>query len=196
MNPTWAEDNLRTIRTLMENSAVYRRALAPILIALGITGSIAAIVAGILRLPPEPFCWFWSAVALLALGLAFLLARRAALKDSEPFWTAPVKRVAQALAAPLVAGTILTAFAGDDAMLAVGIWLLLYGCALRAASFFTIRCVGTLGWLFVLAGAAFLAIAFRTGFSWDSNVASLAMGVCFGGFHLAFGLYLHFTKTS
>jgi len=38
MNPNWAEENLQTIRTLMERSAVYRRALAPIMILAGVIG--------------------------------------------------------------------------------------------------------------------------------------------------------------
>jgi hypothetical protein len=38
MDPKWAADNLQTIRTLMERSAVYRRALAPVMIFIGIIG--------------------------------------------------------------------------------------------------------------------------------------------------------------
>ena len=32
MESNWAEENLQTIRTLMERSAIYRRCLAPITI--------------------------------------------------------------------------------------------------------------------------------------------------------------------
>jgi hypothetical protein len=38
MKPDWAEENLQTIRTLMERSAVYRRALAPIMFFAGLVG--------------------------------------------------------------------------------------------------------------------------------------------------------------
>ena len=47
METNWAEENLKTIRTLMERSAIYRRALAPIMIFAGVVGVIAA-VAGLL----------------------------------------------------------------------------------------------------------------------------------------------------
>ena len=40
MKPKWAEENLQTIRTLMERSAVYRRALAPIMLFAGALGVI------------------------------------------------------------------------------------------------------------------------------------------------------------
>jgi len=42
MDSKWAEENLQTIRTLMERSAVYRRALAPIMLCAGTVGIIAA----------------------------------------------------------------------------------------------------------------------------------------------------------
>ncbi len=42
MEPKWAEENLQTIRTLMERSAVYRRALAPIMLFAGLLGVTAA----------------------------------------------------------------------------------------------------------------------------------------------------------
>ena len=45
MNPKWAEENLHTIRTLMERSALYRRALAPVMLVCGIAG-LAGGVAG------------------------------------------------------------------------------------------------------------------------------------------------------
>ena len=47
MKPEWAEENLQTIRTLMERSAVYRRALAPIMLFAGVSG-VAAAAAGLL----------------------------------------------------------------------------------------------------------------------------------------------------
>jgi len=45
MRIDWAEENLIVIRTLMERSAVYRRALAPVMGLVGATG-IAAGAAG------------------------------------------------------------------------------------------------------------------------------------------------------
>ena len=44
MKSDWAEENLQTIRTLMERSAIYRRALAPIMIFAGLLGIAAAAI--------------------------------------------------------------------------------------------------------------------------------------------------------
>ncbi|MDG1831772.1 MAG: hypothetical protein P8J63_00965, partial [Verrucomicrobiota bacterium] len=42
MSTQWAEENLNTIRTLMERASVYRRTLAPVAIAVGALGMAAA----------------------------------------------------------------------------------------------------------------------------------------------------------
>ena len=44
MEKNWASDHLHTIRTLMERSALYRRALAPVMIAAGVLGMAGAAV--------------------------------------------------------------------------------------------------------------------------------------------------------
>jgi len=110
MDTNWAAEHLQTIRTLMERSALYRRALAPIMIFNGVTGTVAAI-AGILFdiESPRDFVWFWGGVAIFAMAGSFLLVRRQALKESEPFWSPPTRRVTQAMLPALVAGLILGA---------------------------------------------------------------------------------------
>ena len=68
--------------------------------------------------------------------------------------------------------------------------------ALAATGFFTIRGVGELGWLFIIAGGLFLAVTWRSEHVLTTGLAHGAMGVCFGGFHLAYGLYLAASKKS
>ncbi len=51
MQTDWAAENLRVIRTLMERGAVYRRALAPLVGAVGLAGVAAALLAPFLPLP-------------------------------------------------------------------------------------------------------------------------------------------------
>ena len=87
MESDWAAEHLQTIRTLMERSAVYRRALAPIMIfngALGISGTVLSCISNIES--SRAFVLAWAVVAAVALTGSFLLVRRQALKDSEPFW--------------------------------------------------------------------------------------------------------------
>jgi hypothetical protein len=92
MEPNWAEENLKTIRTLMERSALYRRALAPIMLFAGTIGVLAAGLGLILHSDsPLEFGILWLSAALVAVTGAFYIARRQALKDTEPFWSPPTR---------------------------------------------------------------------------------------------------------
>src|SRR5437763_13582429 len=110
MDTNWAAEHLQVIRTLMERSAVYRRALAPIMILNGVLGTIGALIGTALGIDlPRSFILYWACVALVAMAGSFVLVRRQALKASEPFWSPPTRRITQALLPPLVAGAIVAA---------------------------------------------------------------------------------------
>ena len=203
MNPNWAEENLQTIRTLMERSALYRRALAPIMLFVGFVGVLAAVVGLILHLDsPRIFGGLWLAAAIVAIVGAFLIARRQAIKDRELFWSPPTRRIAHALLPPLTAGmcvslVALYAFGSDIGggfnLLLTLVWLLFYGCALHAAGFFMPRGVRLFGWIFIgltCAILVFLAIAQP---DFEINAYWL-MAFFFGLLHLACGAYLYLTE--
>jgi hypothetical protein len=187
---------------LMERSALYRRALAPVMILAGVLGIVAAALGCILKMDsPQTFIGYWAAVGLVALTGSFLLVRRQALKESEPFWSPPTRRVVQAMLPGFFAG----AFAGLIALacprwdflptLAVpAFWIVLYGCALSAAGFFMQRGIKLLGWLFVLCGCALMAARYDGGSWLTFQRGHLVMGGAFGGLHLAYGIYLYFTE--
>ena len=60
MNDKWAEDNLKTIRCLMEQASVYRRAMAPLAIIVGIFGITAAGLAEAVDwVGPDYFAGYW-----------------------------------------------------------------------------------------------------------------------------------------
>src|SRR5262252_10160598 len=110
MDTNWAAEHLQVIRTLMERSALYRRALAPIMIYNGVLGAVGAIVGWASHIDsPRGFIFYWACVAAVALAGSFLLVRRQALKESEPFWSPPTRRITQAMLPGLVAGMILGA---------------------------------------------------------------------------------------
>jgi hypothetical protein len=200
MDPNWAAEHLQVIRTIMERAAVYRRALAPIMIVTGSIGVLAGIAGWLLRIQaPQAFIGYWAGVAVVALILAFVMVRRQALREAEPFWSPPTRRVAQALLAPLFVGSVFGVL-GFAAPASIGLqpatlpslWVLLYGCALTAAGFFMQRGIKLLGWLFIFCGCALMA-------RFSSGPLSLLgghqiMGGVFGGFHLAYGIYLYFTE--
>jgi hypothetical protein len=199
MKPDWAEENLQTIRTLMERSAIYRRALAPIMIFAGLLGVASAALGLLCHLDSiRAFDVLWLGTAALVVAGAFLIARRQAIVDKEHFWSPPTRRVGQALLPPLFAGMFLGlifAFAGlaNPAILTF-IWLLFYGCALHSAGFFMSRGMKLFGSIFIALSCATLFVLV---FILPSNIeisAHWLMGFFFGVLHLAYGAYLYLTE--
>ena len=200
METNQAAANLQVIRTLMERSALYRRTLAPIMFGvstLGVLGGLGGIVFKVetLRL----FCAWWLVTALVAVAGAFLIARRQALKDREPFWSPPTRRVTQALVPPLAAGLLFSIMLlvfnpGQLRWLFIFPNAMFYGCAVHAAGFFMPRGIKLFGWAIIL--LAGLALPVIPMFDSDPNprLDHALMGFFFGLLHLAYGIYLHFTE--
>lgn len=206
MNSDWAAENLQVIRTLMERSALYRRALAPILLWLGLAGTAAGLAGPFAAEPLQrQFVWYWGGVGVASLGGCFLLARRQAIKDHEPFWSAPTRHVSHALLPPLLAGAVagLLALAAPDsragAALAANlpaIWMVMYGCALSSAGFFMRRGMRALGWIFLALGSlALLAgVSVKGALDVQAQYAHYLMGATFGLLHLAAGAHLRISR--
>jgi len=207
MESNWAAEHLQVIRTLMERSAVYRRALAPVMIYNGSVGTAAAVLGRTLKIDfPRNFILYWAAVGLLAMAGSFLLVRRQALKDAEPFWSPPTRRVTQAMLPPLVAGMIISVVVlahAESASVKLGsvfvmhwlplTWVVLYGCAFHAAGFSMPRGMRLFGWGFIIGGCALFAVGIP---DWATPIDSAhgIMGLFFGALHLAYGVYLYFTE--
>jgi hypothetical protein len=200
MENKWAADHLQVIRTLMERSALYRRALAPIMLVSGAMGLAAALLGRLAAFNTlREFVLFWMAVAALSLGVALVLTRRQALKEAEPFWSLPTQRVASGLFPCFLTGLGLALVAllhpaFIPAWLIVSLWILNYACALRAAGFFMQRGIKLFGTAFLVGG---LLILLSAPFCpWLIGVPSghCVMGLFFGAGHLAYGVYLYFTE--
>jgi hypothetical protein len=201
MEPKWAADNLQVIRTLMERSALYRRALAPIMIVAGGIGVVAAIVPCISCIHDSAtFVLYWMGIGGLAIMAAFLLVRRQALKESEPFWSPPTRRISQAMLPPFSVGAfagllfVLPNFSIDKIWMLPPIWMMAYGCGLHAAGFFTQRGIRLFGFGFVGLGAAALTLMLMRPNLQTAEAGHYVMGIFFGLLHLAFGTYLYFTE--
>jgi hypothetical protein len=201
MNPDWAAENLQTIRTLMERSALYRRALAPTTLVAGVMGTLGAVVGAVWAGGSAArFCGHWLGVAVATVAACLWVVRRQALRDGEPFWSPPTRRVVQALAPPLFFGAVLGGGAvlgrADDALLwLVLTWVGLYGGALHAAGFFMPRGIRLFGWgLILAASAALLGVGLIPQAARGAALAHGVMGVAFGLAHLAYGGYLLITE--
>jgi hypothetical protein len=196
MNSNWAEENLQTIRTLMERSALYRRALAPIAIYAGLVGVLAAAGGLYFHLDaPLAFGVLWLSAAVIAIAGAFLIVRRQALKAKELFWSSPTRRVGQALLPALTAGMILgVVFSlADLTVILPFLWALFYGCALHSAGFFIPRGLKWFGWIYIILACAILGYLVIG--KPDFNISGhWLMGFFFGALHLAYGSYLYLTE--
>lgn len=201
MDQNWAADHLQVIRTLMERSALYRRAMAPIMLVSGVLGSLGALVA--LRLvaveSPAEFTIYWTGVGVLTLGVALVLVRRQALKAAESFWSTPTQRVAAGLFPCFLSGlaVAVTAVLNSGLIpvwLLACLWILHYGCALQAAGFFMQRGIKLFGALFLFGGVLLLAGSSNCPWLRSPGTGHALMGAFFGGFHLAYGAYLYFTE--
>ncbi len=200
MESNVASDHLQTIRTLMERSALYRRALAPVMLWSGILGLAAVGVARWMQIDSgRAFASYWMIVSIAAIAVTFLLVRRQALKAAEPFWSVPTRRVTEALFPAFFVGFSAGAYhvvsdpAGTAAWLALG-WVIVYGCALHAAGFFMQNRMRLFGWCFVLGGCALLFASGRSPELRTVAAAHYVMGGFFGVLHLACGVYLYFTE--
>jgi hypothetical protein len=192
METNWATEHLQTIRTLMERSALYRRALAPVMTYVGFVGIVAALAAGYLRIKSDiQFEYFWLGVALVAIGGTLLLIRRQAIKQGEVFWSPPTRRIVQAIFPALLAGLITSMCIGDNVDVAI-VWTVFYALALHAAGFFMPRGIRLFAWLLLVLGLVAGAIyELPTNRMFSGNQL---MGFFFGFTHLAYGIYLYFTE--
>tara|TARA_B000000475_G_scaffold219742_1_gene182621 strand:+ start:900 stop:1526 length:627 start_codon:yes stop_codon:yes gene_type:complete len=204
VNDKWAEDNLKTIRCLMEQASVYRRAMAPLAIIVGIFGITAAGLAEAVDwVGPDYFAGYWIGVAIFSISAALLLIRIQSLKSNEAFWSPPTRRVANAMVPLLLAGLglgILEIINKPNLRTSVILsahWMILYGGALHAAGFFMQRGIKLLGWIYIIIGSFFLIFN-------ESNVmpylkednAHWLMAFSFGIINLAYGFYLKLTEES
>ena len=146
MDSAWASEHLQVIRTLMERSAVYRRALGPIMVLTGSIGVAAAAGGLALKIAePRAFLEYWIGVSLIAGLGALLLVRRQAWKEREEFWSQPTRQVTQAMLPPMGAGLLLGLIvlyrlkSGNMELRSLPgtlwvpqAWVVLHGCALHA----------------------------------------------------------------
>jgi hypothetical protein len=200
METNTAAEHLQVIRTLMERSALYRRALAPIMLFAGVMGLLGTIAGIAMQLDEiRAFGRMWLGVALFTVAGAFVIARRQALKDHEPFWSPPTRRVAQALLPPLLAGLLFSLVVlifnpGHMRWLLVFPNVLFYGCALHAAGFFISRGIQLFAWILILLGCVALLVVPMFQTDPEPRLDHVLMGFFFGVLHLACGGYLYLTE--
>ncbi len=193
----------------MERSAVYRRALAPVMLYVGSIGIIGAVVSRVFKIESNlHFIAFWLGVCFVAVSGVFLLVRREAVRSREPFWTPPTRRVAEAMSPAFLLGAFYTViiFSLKGGGMAAGflplIWSIFYGFALHSAGFVMPRIVKVLGWCCMIVPTAILGLAVLPVIKeaikdlvFVFKGGELLMGLTFGMFHFLAGIYLYFTES-
>ena len=178
-----AEDDLRAIRTAMEGSSRFTSVSGVGEMAVGATALMAAwLAAG--RASSAAWLGVWLAEAILAGALSLAAAAWKARRTGGTLWSLPARRFALSLVPPLVAGAALTPVLYHAGLVELlpGVWMLLYGTGVVTGGAFSIRVVPLTGVVFMLAGAAALAVPGVGRDAW------MALG--FGGIHLVFGALL------
>ena len=177
-----AAATLRYIRSSMEGAVL----LAVPGSAGIVLGSIALIAAALCLAPGLHRYWLgiWLGAALVGAVIgSILIVRESSLRDLRLAGT-PLLKFALCLSPSLGAGLVMTAvhwFAGNLHAIP-GTWLLLYGCALVAASAATTRVIATLGVFFILFGLLALLL--------PDDLQILMLGTGFGGLHIVFGFLI------
>jgi hypothetical protein len=173
---------LRYIRASMEGAASFAvPGSAGIL--LGAIGLLAAAFSSLPTMHEHWFAiWLWAAASAAAFG-SIHMANQSSLHGFKLIGT-PLRKFALCLFPSFCAGVVMTAVHWSYGNLHAipGTWLLLYGCALVAASVTTTRTIGILGALFAVLGCAALLLPDR--------LQILMLGAGFGGLHIIFGFLI------
>jgi hypothetical protein len=175
-----ALDNLQFIRRTMESSGQFTAVSGLGGILLGVTGMVAAFIAG-----GQPTAEAWTTTWLIAAAVGIPSSGWAVLRKTRragvPLFQGSGRKFVLGLAPALVAGAALTVvlFRKDLVDLLPGTWLLLYGVGIVTAGAFSVRVIPLLGLSFMLVGI----VALFSPAAWGNAL----MGVGFGGLHLVFG---------
>lgn len=212
-----AAENLKVIRSLMERATIYRAlswptalfggTLAVILSVLLFFREDAAMRGGDVEVELiSELAWVFSwLVALVVTGAfnAVLIARKAA-REQGVFFSPGLKMALRLLVPPMLIGGVLgichAISAPGSVAETAAIWTICYGLALLATIGISPKSIRWLGWFFLVAGVAAYLIVWSdaehplpvvgTVDRMESLMleANLIMGVCFGCFHLVYGV--------
>jgi hypothetical protein len=177
-----AASTLRYIRASMEG-AVSLAVPGSAGLALGVLGLITAAISSTPSLHPYWLGIWLSASLIGAVVGGTLVVRESSLRSLRLIGT-PLRKFALCLTPSLFGAVIMTAIHWTSGNLHAipGTWLLLYGCALIAASAATTRTIAVLGGCFALLGMAALLL--------PDALQILMLAIGFGGLHIVFGFVI------
>lgn len=175
-----AMDNLQFIRETMERAGSFTAVPGWGAVAIGLTATVAAWVAGA-QATLERWLVVWLVEGAVAIVVGGWALRRKAARAGVPLLSGPGRRFALNLVPALLVGALLTLVLYRAGLYQAipGVWLLLYGTGVLAAGTFSIPAVPVLGLCFMALGT----VALFTPAAWNDWL----MAAGFGGLHLFFG---------
>ena len=186
-----AEENLRTIRELMERSTKHSTFSGLSGVMAGAASIAGCVVTNLLIQKSLPatefrtnFVLIWSVVIAVAIVMDYLLTKRKAAQVGKHIISRLGKQMVIGAGPGLGTGTLLTLLFLRHNLVSdiYPMWMLSYGCAVCSVGLFSQREVLYLGLAFLVAGAVTLA-AFPM---WGLPM----MAVAFGGIHIVYGLVM------
>ena len=180
---TQAMDNLRFIRSAMENAGSFTAVPGVGGVLMGATAMFAAFAAHLSR-SPRAWLGIWSVEALLALAIGLAFSFRKALRGGASLLSKPFRRFVLAMVPAVFVGALLTFtfYRAGLTQLMPPLWLLLYGVGVSSGGAFSVRVVPLMGICFLGVGT----VAALGPAEW----ADALMAAGFGGLHIIFGLVI------
>jgi hypothetical protein len=152
-------------------------------IAMGAVGILAALL---VSLKPLAAHWLqiWLTAGFVAIGCGTALMIHQVVSHGTALYRGPLRKFLMCLCPPLLVGAVLTwqLWLYAQTALIPGVWLLMYGCAVMAASTLTRRALAVMGALLAALGV----VALLSPANWHNAV----LGIGFGGLHLLFGILI------
>jgi hypothetical protein len=152
-------------------------------IAIGAVGILAALLVSLKALAAH-WLEIWLIAGFVAIAFGTVLMAHQVIRRGTALYRGPLRRFLMCLCPPLLVGAVLTwqLWLHAQSAMIPGVWLLMYGCAVMAASTLTRRALAVMGALLALLGV----IALQAPVSYQNAV----LGVGFGGLHLLFGILI------
>jgi hypothetical protein len=152
-------------------------------IAIGAVGVLAALL---VSLKPLAAHWLeiWLIAGFVAIAFGTVLMAHQFVSRGTALYRGPLRRFLMCLCPPLLVGAVLTwqLWLHAQSAMIPGVWLLMYGCAVMAASTLTRRALAVMGALLAVLGVVALQAPVSS--------QNAMLGVGFGGLHLLFGILI------
>lgn len=174
-----AAATLRYIRASMDAAASVAVPGSTAVVAGGI-GLLAALISS---LPMMSAYWLvvWLLAAVVAASIGTVLLLRNSPAGAMTISGSPVRKFAVCFLPAIAAGAVLTGvhWLNGEQQAIPGTWLLLYGCALMAASAATLALIGFVGGGFFILGVLALLV--------PAQLHIFLLGLGFGALHILLG---------